>query len=79
MPRIPPRSTREVAQVLSHFGWHFVRHGAGHDIWGAGGRTVAVPRARGSGRMRSGTVRSILREAGIPVADALAFWGIQPR
>jgi len=79
MARLPPRSTRQVEQLLEHFGCHFVRHGRGHDIWGPGaqGQNFAVPRARASGEMKSRTVEAILEEAGINVADALAFWKIR--
>jgi predicted RNA binding protein YcfA (HicA-like mRNA interferase family) len=81
MARVPPRSTREVEQVLRHFGLRRLRRHGGHDVWGPGApnRNVSVPRARGSGTLPSGTVTQILYDAGIPVADALAFWGIQPR
>ncbi len=80
MARVPPRSSREVEQVLRHSGLRLLRHGAGHDIWGpsASGGTVSVPRARHSGELPGNTVKRILREAGISIADALAFWGIQP-
>jgi hypothetical protein len=79
MPRVPPRSTQQVEQLLRHFGRSFVRHGSGHDIWGPGAReqNFAVPRARSSGEMKSRTVEAILEEAGISVADALAFWKVR--
>ena len=81
MSRVPTRSTQEVERLLRHFGLHRIRHGSGHDIWGpaAGIMPVVVPRARRRGEMESGTVRSILRAAGITVADALAFWGVRER
>ncbi len=81
MARVPPRSTREVEALLRHFGLRLLRHEGPHNVWGPGarGRNVAVPRSRGSGEMKTGTVRAILREAGIPIADALEFWGIRPR
>ena len=81
MARLPPRSTREVEGLLHHFGLRLLRGEGRHNVWGQGarGRNVAVPRARGPGEMKGGTVRAILREAGIPIADALEFWGIRPR
>jgi predicted RNA binding protein YcfA (HicA-like mRNA interferase family) len=79
MTRVPPRSTREIEALLRHHGLQVLRRG-GHDVWGpgAGGQPVPVPRARGSGAMPAGTVRDILRRAGISVTEALAFWGIAP-
>lgn len=81
MARIPPRATREVEALFRHFGMRLIRHGAEHDVWGPTprGGTVSLPRARGSGSMPGNTVRGILRDAGIPVTEALAFWGIQTR
>jgi hypothetical protein len=79
MPRVPPRSTQQVEQLLRHFGRRFVRHGRAHDIWGPGarGQSFAVPRARANGEMKSRTVEAILEEAGISVAEALSFWKVK--
>ncbi len=68
-------------RLLRAFGFSLIRHGAGHDIWRrpSGGRSVTVPRSRASGEMPGTLVEEILEEAGIPVADALALWGIRPR
>ena len=79
MARVPPRSSCEIEDLLSYHGFHFDRAGKkGHDLWAPPlpGRPVLVPRNRRSGGIPEGTVRAILREAGISREDALAFWGI---
>ncbi len=79
MPRVPPRSTREVEQLLRYFGLRLQRRMGPHDVWGPGinGKPVPVPRARSTGELSGETIRSILRGAGISVEDALKFWGIR--
>ena len=78
MPRIPPRSTREVADLLRHFGFRLARTAGRHEVWlrEADGVSIAVPRNRSSGGIPVGTVVSILRQAGIDRKGALAFWEI---
>jgi len=78
MPRLLPRSTRQVAQLLAHFGFRLVRSRK-EDIWrnDTTGRSVAVPRARSSGQIPVPTVIAILDQAGISRREALAFWGIR--
>jgi predicted RNA binding protein YcfA (HicA-like mRNA interferase family) len=70
MGRLAGFRYRDVARKLTTFGWVFDRHGAGsHEIWRhpATGRRVTLPHhARG---MAEGTLRAILREAGIDVDD----------
>lgn len=62
----------EVARRLRAFGWVFDRPGAGsHEVWRypATGRHVTLPHhAR---EMAEGTLRAVLREAGIDVEDFL--------
>jgi len=64
-------------QLLGHFGFHLSRRGK-EDVWrnDATGRIVVVARGRSSGQIPVGTVRSILRQAGISREEALGFWGI---
>lgn len=31
---------------LAEYGWHFLRHGANHDVWTNGDHIVVVPRHR---------------------------------
>jgi len=76
MGRLPPRSTQEIALLLSEFGFRLDHLGKGHDIWlrDQDGRTVSVPRNRRSGEIPVGTVKSILLQAGISREEAVAFW-----
>jgi predicted RNA binding protein YcfA (HicA-like mRNA interferase family) len=76
VPRLLPRSTREIEQLLASFGFRFGHHGK-EDIWvrDADRRVVVVPRNRSSGQIPVGTVKGILVQAGIARADAMAFWG----
>lgn len=77
MPRLVPRSTREVEQLLRHFGYILERR-TKEDVWRhrETGRTVIVPRNRASGEVYVGTLKSILEQAGISREEALGFWGI---
>ena len=78
MPRLLPRSTREIERLLARFEFRFDHHGK-EDIWvrDADRRVVAVPRNRPSGKIPVGTVKGILIQAGISREDAIAFWGIR--
>jgi predicted RNA binding protein YcfA (HicA-like mRNA interferase family) len=63
---------REVVRRLRTFGFRFDRSGAGsHEIWRhfQTGRKVTVPHHADD--MAEGTLRAILREAGINVNDFL--------
>ncbi len=68
MGRLAGFKYREVVRRLRAFGFIFDRQGPGsHEVWrhGATGRKVAIPHhAR---EMAEGTLRAILREAGIDV------------
>ena len=64
---------RDVARRLRRAGYLFDRTGPGsHELWRHEhtGRKVTVPRHDGD--MAEGTLRAILREAGIDVRDFLA-------
>jgi predicted RNA binding protein YcfA (HicA-like mRNA interferase family) len=64
---------REVVRRLRVFGFEFDRQAAGsHEIWfnAATNRYTTVPNH--SGDMPEGTVRAILRQAGIAVDDFLS-------
>lgn len=68
MGRLAGFRYREVAQRLRAFGFRFDRPGAGsHEVWrhAQTGRKVTIPHH--SGDMAEGTLRAILREAGINV------------
>lgn len=72
MGRLAGFRYREVTQRLRVFGFRFDRPGAGsHEVWRheTTGRKVTIPHH--SGDMAEGTLRAILREAGVSVGDFL--------
>ena len=72
MGRLSGFKYREVARRLRTFGFLFDRHGPGsHEIWRhtVTGRKVTVPHHARD--MAEGTLRAILREAGIKVDSFL--------
>jgi predicted RNA binding protein YcfA (HicA-like mRNA interferase family) len=72
MGRLAGFSYREVVRRLRSFGFQFDRPGPGsHEIWRhlQSGKKVTIPHH--SGDMAEGTLRAILREAGIDVASFL--------
>jgi predicted RNA binding protein YcfA (HicA-like mRNA interferase family) len=72
MGRLAGFKYKDVTARLKHFGFVFDRHGAGsHEIWrhSLTGNKVTVPHH--SKDMAEGTLRAILREAGIDVEDFL--------
>jgi predicted RNA binding protein YcfA (HicA-like mRNA interferase family) len=72
MGRLAGFGYREVAHRLRTFGWAFDRPGPGsHEVWRhpATGRRVTLPHHARD--MAEGTLRAILREAGIDVEDFL--------
>jgi len=72
MGRLAGFKYREVVRRLHTFGFVFDRHGPGsHEVWRhtATGRKVTVPHHARD--MAEGTLRAILREAGIGVDDFL--------
>jgi predicted RNA binding protein YcfA (HicA-like mRNA interferase family) len=72
MGRLAGFKYHEVARRLRAFGWTFDRPGPGsHEVWRhpATGRRLTLPHH--SRDMAQGTLRAILREAGIEVEDFL--------
>ena len=72
MGRLAGFAYREIVRRLRHFGFSFDRHGPGsHEIWRheSTGRKVTLPRHTGD--MAEGTLRAVLREAGIAVDEFL--------
>jgi predicted RNA binding protein YcfA (HicA-like mRNA interferase family) len=72
MGRLSGFRYREVTRRLRTFGYRFDRSGAGsHEVWrhAQTGRKVTIPHHAGD--MAEGTLRAILREAGIAVSDFL--------
>jgi predicted RNA binding protein YcfA (HicA-like mRNA interferase family) len=71
MPKLRELNYQEVTNRLRRLGFRFYRHGKGsHELWArnSDGRVVPVPRYRGK-KIRKGTVRAIIREAGVSVAE----------
>ncbi len=71
MTRLRELSSRQVTRRLSKLGFRFYRQGKGsHELWvrDEDGRVVPVPR-HGGKPIRKGTVRAIIREAGVGVAE----------
>jgi predicted RNA binding protein YcfA (HicA-like mRNA interferase family) len=72
MGRLSGFRYREVARRLRKFGFRFDRAGGGsHEVWrhAQTGRKVTIPHHASD--MAEGTLRAILREAGIAVNDFL--------
>ena len=72
MGRLAGFRYREVSRRLRRLGYRFDRAGPGsHEVWRnpVTGRKVTLPRH--SGDMPEGTLRAVLREAGIEVHDFL--------
>jgi predicted RNA binding protein YcfA (HicA-like mRNA interferase family) len=71
MPELRELSHQEVTRRLRRLGFRFYRHGKGsHELWvrDADGLVLPVPHHRGK-KIRKGTVRAIIREAGVSVAE----------
>ena len=72
MGRLAGFRYQEIARRLRRVGYRFDREGIGsHELWRHKdtGRKVTLPRHRGD--MAEGTLRAVLREAGIDVSDFL--------
>ena len=71
MTRLRELSYQEVTRRLLRLGFRFYRRGKGsHELWvrDSDGRVVPVPHHRGK-KIRKGTVRAIIREVGVSVAE----------
>ena len=68
MGRLAGFNYREVARRLRAFGYTFDRHGPGsHEVWRNPVTRKKVTIPHHSGDLSEGTLRAILREAGIQV------------
>jgi predicted RNA binding protein YcfA (HicA-like mRNA interferase family) len=66
-------SYRDLTRRLRKLGFRFYRHGKGsHELWvrDTDGTVVPVPHHRGKS-IRKGTVRAIIREVGVIVAELM--------
>ena len=71
MPELRELSYREVTSRLRKLGFRFYRQGKGsHELWvrDTDGQVIPVPHHRGK-TIRKGTVRAIIREAGLSVTE----------
>ena len=69
MPRLPDVTAREVIRVLERLGFELDRIAGSHYVmWKAGVGTVVVPH-HGSKSLPKGTLRGILKNAGVSVAQ----------
>jgi predicted RNA binding protein YcfA (HicA-like mRNA interferase family) len=68
MPKLPPMKAREVESILARAGFVLDRQ-AGHRLWCKGERCVPVPSHPRD--LKIGTLRSIIRQAGLTVEEFL--------
>jgi predicted RNA binding protein YcfA (HicA-like mRNA interferase family) len=71
MPELRELSYRDLTRRQRKLGFRFYRHGKGsHELWvrDADGKVVPVPHHPGK-NIRKGTVRAIIREVGVSVAE----------
>ena len=71
MGQLRELSYREIVRRLRKLGFRFYRQGKGsHELWvrDTDGRVIPVPRYKGK-KVRKGTVRAIIREAGVSVEE----------
>ncbi len=70
MPAIPSISGRDAAKVFRSFGWRVIRHG-NHIIMVKDGQIISlsIPDHKEVAR---GTLRNIIRDAGLTVAEFVA-------
>lgn len=71
MPELRELNCQEVIRRLRKLGFRFYRQGKGsHELWvrDSDGRVIPVPHYRGK-KIRKGTVRAIIREVGVSVAE----------
>jgi len=72
MGRLSGFSYHEVARKLRAFGFVYYRHGRGsHEVWRQENTGKKVTMPHHSRELPEGTLRAILREAGIEVEDFL--------
>ncbi|MGQ9651038.1 MAG: type II toxin-antitoxin system HicA family toxin [Phycisphaerae bacterium] len=69
MPELPVLTSRQVVQALLVLGFTTVRQRGSHLQMKRGNRLVTVPLHRGD--IPSGTLKSILRQAGITVKELI--------
>jgi predicted RNA binding protein YcfA (HicA-like mRNA interferase family) len=71
MSKLSPHKYEDVIAKMKRLGFRLYRQGKGsHEIWvrDADGKTIPVPKHRGKD-LKTGTLRSIIREIGISVDE----------
>ena len=66
MPKLPVLSGLQIIKILEHFGFNFVRQRGSHAVLRHGSIVVVVPIHH---EVKTGTLRSILRQAQVDVDD----------
>ena len=71
MPRLPSVCSRQVVKAFESFGWEVVRQSSSHIILVQAGQiaTLSVPN---HDSVAKGTLRSLIRTAGLTVAEFVA-------
>lgn len=69
MPKLPELKARQVEKILLRGGFEFIRQKGSHRIYIKGKQAVTVPWHNKS--LRKGTLRSIVRQSGMTVAEFL--------
>lgn len=70
MVKLPPMTAREVEAILHRAGFVFIRQ-TDHRIWRKGALTVPVPSH--SGDLKMGTLRRIVKFAGMTTDEFLSY------
>ena len=73
MPPLPTLRSQEVVHIFEHLGWTIARQRGSHIIMVKEGRvaTLAVPAQR---EVAKGTLRSLIRAAGLTVSEFIAAY-----
>ena len=70
MPKLPVASGREVMRALEHAGFVFHRQAGSHvTLWNPGTRRSATVPVHGAQDLPMGTMRGIIRDAGLTVEE----------
>jgi len=74
LPKLPVISGPEAVKALQRAGFVVRRQRGSHVVLTSGGRTVSVP-VHGGRDLKPGTLRGLLRDAGLTVADLRCLLG----
>ena len=73
MAKLPRPTGKEMVRFLERQGLRVVRITGAHHFMDGGGRRTTVP-VHGNRTLKSGTLRSILRDVEIPATDFERLW-----